>query len=236
MFSIELVQESDRRSFVGSLRRPRASMFSLRRQLACKEQLAASVDADWFIHVDPDERRRSPWPNVGLRDAVYFVDQNGFNCIDHTVLNFHPVEELPEDCEGDVELQLRFFEFGQHPAHFLELKAWKKLGVRPARADSGGHDTEFPGRRIYPFKFLLKHYPIRSQAHGERKVFGERIARFDPEERAVGWHSHYDDIDRQHQFVRDPDELVEYSAKRFNREYLVERLSGIGIIRTRDAG
>jgi hypothetical protein len=165
---------------------------------------------------------------------MYFVDQNGFNCIDHTVLNFHPVRRLVEesDGEGDVERRLRFFEFGQHPAHFLELKAWKKLGVRPARAESGGHDTEFPGRRIYPFKFLLKHYPIRSQAHGERKVFGERIARFDPGERAVGWHSHYDDIDHPHQFERDPAELVEYSAKRFNREFLVERLSGIGIIRT----
>ena len=50
MFSIELVQASDRRSFVGSLRRPRASMFSLRRQLACK-------DADWFIRAPYKEER-----------------------------------------------------------------------------------------------------------------------------------------------------------------------------------
>lgn len=200
------------------------------------EELSESLDANWFIHVDPDERRRSPWLDVGLRDAIYFVDQCGFNCIDHTVLNFHPVEQVVDDGEGDVEHRLRFFEFGQHPAHFLELKAWKNLGLRPARADSGGHDTAFPGRRVYPFKFLLKHYPIRSQAHGERKVFGERIARFDPEERAVGWHSHYDNIDHQHQFLRDPADLVEYSAKRFDREYLVERLSGIGIIRAREPG
>jgi SAM-dependent methyltransferase len=194
------------------------------------EELSETLEADWFIHVDPDELRRSPWPGVGLRDAIYFVDQSGFNCIDHTVLNFHPVNPMPD--EGDLEHRFRFFEFGQHPAHFLELKAWKNLGVRPARAESGGHDTVFPGRRVYPYKFLLQHYPIRSQSHGERKVFFERIARFDPEERALGWHSHYDDIDQPHRFVREPAELVEYSRERFDREYLVERLSGVGVLRT----
>ena len=33
----------------------------------------------------------------------------------------------------------------------------------------------------------------------------------------------------QESFLREPRELIEFSAERFNREYLVERLAGIGI-------
>ena len=40
-------------------------------------ELSTSLPADWFVHVDADERRRSPWAGVGLRDAIYHVDQSG---------------------------------------------------------------------------------------------------------------------------------------------------------------
>ena len=50
-------------------------------------------------------------------------------------------------------------------------------------------------------RFLLRQYPIRSQAHGTRKVFSDRRARLDPEERALGWHVQYEALD-QSQFRR----------------------------------
>ena len=31
--------------------------------------------------------------------------------------------------------------------------------------------SHFPGHKLFPFTFFLRHYPIRSQEHGERKVF-----------------------------------------------------------------
>ena len=49
---------------------------------------------------------------------------------------------------------------------------------------------------MFPYKFLLLHYPVRSQEHGHRAE-ADLIA--------------YDDA--------------------FDRRYLVERLSGIGIVR-----
>jgi SAM-dependent methyltransferase len=193
------------------------------------EELSASLDADWFIHVDADERLRSPWPDLALRDAIYFVDQCGFNCIDHTVLTFHPVDDTPE--HGDPEQTLRFFQFGQQPGHFLQRKAWKNVGMRPEHAESGGHDVVSQGQRVYPYRFLLKHYPVQSQAHGERNILLERISRLCPEQSERGWHVHHDSNHHGHQLVRDKTELLRFSREEFHREYLVERLSGIGVMR-----
>ncbi len=192
--------------------------------------LALSLSADWFVHLDPDERRRPPWASLGLRDGLYEVDRSGFNCVDHTTVNFQPVDDafpFGSDCEA----YFRWFEFGRRPGSFLQQKAWKNLGLRVERAESGGHEIRFPGRRVYPFKFLLKHYPIRSQAHGERKVFGERMPRWSLAERSRGQHVHYDHLTRGHTFLRTPADLIEFRAADFNRRYLVERLSGVGLPR-----
>jgi glycosyltransferase involved in cell wall biosynthesis len=39
-----------------------------------KEELAVSLDADWFLHQDADEFRDSPWRSVDLLDAIALVD------------------------------------------------------------------------------------------------------------------------------------------------------------------
>jgi SAM-dependent methyltransferase len=194
------------------------------------EELTAELSTDWFLHVDADERRRTPWDGVTLLDGFHFVDRCGFNCIDHTTVEFH----LTDDgfaADGGLEGRFRAFDFGQFSAHFLQLKAWKKLGVPIDLASTGGHDTRFEGRRVYPYKFLLKHYPIRSQAQGRRKVFTERRGRWSPEEKANGWHIHYDHLPEDHDFLRAPEELEHFEPGDFGRRFLVERLSGIGIPR-----
>jgi hypothetical protein len=40
----------------------------------------------------------------------------------------------------------------------------------------------------------MRHYPVSGDEHGRRKVFRERRDRFDPAERAAGWHVQYDGI------------------------------------------
>ncbi|HEV7796750.1 MAG TPA: hypothetical protein VGO73_01245, partial [Pyrinomonadaceae bacterium] len=89
----------------------------------------------------------------------------------------------------------------------------------------------FAGRRVYPFKFLLKHYSFRSQEHGEKKVFRERRDRWNPLERAKGWHVHYDSMQEGHRFLRSSSEKEFFEEADFNKTYLVERLSGIGVDR-----
>lgn len=201
--------------------------------LTRKEELARSIPASWFVHQDPDEVRESPWAGLKLRDAVYHVDRLGFNAIDHTVINFVPVNNLFQT-GNDLVKSFSFFEFWKNPGHFVQIKTWKNQTSGISLAESGGHDAKFEGRRIYPYKFLLRHYPVRSQDQGYRKIFEERRERFDPEEKAKGWHSHYDRIQPGHNFLGTKKELTFFDDN-FYEHYLVERLSGIGIRRTRSS-
>ena len=75
---------------------------------------------------------------------------------------------------------------------------------------------------------MLKHFPIRSQAHGERKILRERLPRFSGAERSVGWHAQYDGIDTCN-FLRDPADLCRFDPLTFAEEYLVERVSGLRV-------
>ncbi|MDX6290155.1 MAG: hypothetical protein QOH42_1954 [Blastocatellia bacterium] len=194
------------------------------------ETLSKEIDADWFIRRGADEILTSPWPGVSYRDSLYLVDQAGFNCVDHTVIDFHPVDDGFQP-GTDHERYFTYFEFGKDPCNFLQRKTWKNCGQRISMVPTGGHDLPFRGRRVYPFKFLLKHYPVRSQSHGEQKIFRERKARWNPEERAKGWHIQYDAIEEGHVFLRPACEQEFFAEEDFNKNYLVERLSGIGILR-----
>ncbi len=194
------------------------------------EDLATGLGTDWVIHQDADEIRLAPWEGVTLRDALFHVQEQGFTAVDHTVLVFHPTEASAFAPGDDVRDHLRHFEFGARSGHFVQVKAWRTGAGRVDLAGSGGHEVQFPGRRVFPYKFLLLHYPVRSQEQGERKVFRDRQGRWNAEERARGWHSHYDAFSAGHTFVRRAADLLEHDTD-FDRRYLVERLSGIGIVR-----
>jgi glycosyltransferase involved in cell wall biosynthesis len=182
--------------------------FEWERILRRKEALASELDADWFVHHDADEFRESPWPGESLREGIRRVDALGYNAIDFAVLNFRPTTADPADVPR-VRERMRYYERGG--AHDrLQVKCWKNGGWPVALAASGGHEAEFPERRVFPVRFLLRHYPIRSQEHGERKVFEERQPRFVAAERERGWHVQYDHLSRGTVFVRDPATLVAF--------------------------
>jgi glycosyltransferase involved in cell wall biosynthesis len=206
-----------------------ASTYRWRDLLGRVDDLAAESGADWCIHHDADERRLSPWAGVSLRDGLHHVQRCGFNAVDHTLLNFWPVDETYVE-GADPEDHFRHFGFGEFDGHFIQVKAWRNPGHGVRLADFGGHDVNFPGLRIYPYNFLIKHYSIRSQAHGERKVFEDRVSRWDPEERAGGWHIQYDHVAPGHRFLRDASTLHLFDQS-FARRYLTERLSHVGIRR-----
>jgi glycosyltransferase involved in cell wall biosynthesis len=180
------------------------------------EQLTEEIEADWFLFQDVDEIRTSPWPGLSLRDAILKVDREGFNSIDHTVATFYPVDN-DFVAGGDFEAYFKYFEFSDRPGQFVEINAWKNLGRRVSLTKSGGHEIRFAGRRTYPFRFLLKHYPVRSQVHGEKKIFRERKTRWLPQERASGWHTHYDHINEGHSFLRRPDDLKLFNESKFDQ-------------------
>ena len=184
--------------------------FSLTDILAYETEVAATLDADWIIHHDADEFRESPWEHLRLVEAIERVDRLGYNAIDFQVYDFWPTDEGFRPGH-DPRPFFRFCEPGR-AWNKRQVKCWKK-GASVDLVASGGHDARFEGRRVFPMRFLLRHYPIRSQEHGTRKVFLERRPRLSAKEVAQGWHLQYADSVEGRTFVRDPSTLIEYNGE-----------------------
>jgi SAM-dependent methyltransferase len=197
------------RGVIGLERRPvvdGAGAFSWSDILRRKEALAAEIESTWFIHHDADELRESPTRELDLRAAIQGVDHLGYNAITFTLLNFPPIDD--EFGPGrTLREHFRFYEPGP-TFDEVQVKCWRKGAAAVDLASSGGHQASFAGRRICPIPFITRHYPIRSQAHGERKVLRERQRRFSTVERARGWHVQYNTIAEGHSFHRDPASLI----------------------------
>lgn len=196
-------------------------IFSLGAILARKEKLANELSADWFINHDADEFREAPWPGMTLREAIRWVDRLGYNCIDFRVLNFPP---LGDGLQPGVD-PLSHFTHWEEPfvQDSLQRRCWKAQRIPASLVSSGGHEARFPDRRVFPIRFLMRHYPIRSQKHGERKIFAERKNRFDEGERAKGWHVQYDSIsDERHSFLGDPAKLRRYDPDHIRLDLMLD--------------
>lgn len=229
--SYEVMLEHLGRGVIGVERFPCEGPARFHTQIALlrrMEYVASTIPADWFVYQDTDERRVSPWTGIGLRDGLHRVDQQGFNAIDHTVIEFPPTAAGGEAAGSDPFEQLDRFVFTAEPSHFVQCKAWRAQPARVNLADTAGHDVAFPGRRVFPYKFLLRHYPIRSQAHGERKLLAERQARLNPFEAARNWSTHYRAARTDANHVVAAPGLERYDEAEFNERYCVERLSGCG--------
>lgn len=93
------------------------------------------------------------------------------------------------------------FQFGTRPGYLAQAKAWLQGPTPIALVPSGGHQADFPGAKTFRYKFLLKHYPLRSPAHARRKIFEERNTRFELEKETLGAHNHYDKYPPEHEFI-----------------------------------
>jgi hypothetical protein len=179
-------------------------LFRWQKILDRKMAVAAEIGTDWVIHHDADEIRYSPWHNLPLRDAIAVVDRRGFNAVDFRLLNFPPVDDS-FTAGTDPAAYFTLCEDGPERDR-VQVKCWK--WTAEGRFVDGGHDVEFPDKQLFPIRFILCHYPIRGQTHGMRKVFEQRKERFTEEERTMGWHIQYDDINSPtHCFLRNPASL-----------------------------
>jgi len=202
--------------------KPGRTVWNLTEVLKRKEQIFRNArHHNWFMHCDADEYRQSPWPGVGIKDALYYVDQCGYNCVDYTVMNFRAIDNLFE--KGDFIKHFEYFEFGLHSAYFVQRKTWKNLGIAFDIASFHGHDVKFAGKRIFPYKFLNRHYQFRSEEQVIRKLFYDR----QPVRTKAKSHGDFLAVKKKWD-ERNCDGLLRCDEQ-FYDKYLVERLSGIGI-------
>ncbi|SEP23908.1 methyltransferase domain-containing protein [Nitrosovibrio sp. Nv6] len=197
-------------------------------QLEKTAEYSEKLNVDWVMHYDADEIRCSPWSGISLKDAIEHVDRLGYSAIDFTVIDFRFLTRQSK-VSNNYQNNLNHFEFGRRPGHFKQIKAWKNM-AKVDLASSGGHDAVFHGRNIFPLKFLTKHYPLRNALQANRKVFHDRLPRMEAERKAFGWHRQYDGFGENGAVNGwDSHTLVPWHSTYFMSEFLVERISGIGL-------
>jgi hypothetical protein len=173
------------RGLIGIEQFPRHGMYSWRPLLERKEELAATLDGDWFMHVDADEVRLPPRSDRTLARAFADVEAEGYNAVNFLEFTFVPTQSAPDHDHGNFrETMRRYYPFLPGPGPH-RVNAWKRQPARVELAWSGGHEVRFPGLNMYPTFFKMRHYLCLSVDHAIRK-YVER--RYDPAEVEAGWH------------------------------------------------
>lgn len=148
---------------------PRADgLDRLKVRLQRKDELATSLDADWFMHMDPDEIRLPPRSNQTLAEAFEEVDAKGYNAVNFVEFTFIPTRESPEHDHPDFQRTMRWYYpfMLRFPHH---IKAWKKQPEKIALAESGGHLPKIPNLLLYPEPFKMRHYQFLSLEQAREK-------------------------------------------------------------------
>ena len=179
------------RGLIGIEQFPRDGGYNWVGLLRRKEELAGELEADWFIHLDPDELRLPPPGEGTLADALAMVDREGFNAVNFFEFTFMPTREEPHHDHPDFERTLRTYypfapTFPDRPDAWKshQLKAWKSM-PDVELAPSGGHRVSFPGLHAYPQSFPMKHYLFLSIPHAVEKYVQRE---YDPDEIEAGRH------------------------------------------------
>jgi glycosyltransferase involved in cell wall biosynthesis len=212
-------------SFAGN----RKNKYQWEKLLRRVDEVACSSEYDWIIHHDSDEIRTSPEESMTLKDIISHADHLGFNAIDFTVMDFRPIDNGYNPTVNPTDY-FRYFEYGRRPGHFIQTKCWKNQRKSVGLWKAGGHDVEFPGKRVYPIKCILKHYPLRSTEQAVKKIFSDRNPRITTEEKTKGWHSQYVNYTKKDSFIWERNSLKKYHGVMTHQEDMVELISGIGIL------
>lgn len=165
-------------------------VFNLKEILEEVQRLSMSLNYSWYMQVDADEIRYSPWPHLSLLEGIEKADVAGFNIIDYKLFNFRITEDF--SFSNDFEYSMNLFSNNDLHSN-IQLKTWKKTNSIDLTL-YGGHIPVRDNPLVYPLKFILKHYPIRGIEHGIKKLSVDRLPRYSPSEKARGWHIHYDNV------------------------------------------
>lgn len=163
---------------------PRPGLFDLRAILRRKEELAVSLDADWFMHVDTDEIRVPRRSGQTLAEAFAEVDGRGYNAVNFQEFTFVPTKESPDHDHPRFRQTMRWY-YPFLPGFPHRLNAWKRQPERVDLATEAGHRVRFPGLRMYPDSFVLRHYLLLSVPHAVHKYANRR---HHPDALAKKWH------------------------------------------------
>jgi len=145
---------------------------------------------DWVVLQGADEFLESGMKNMKLNDSISVVDSNGYNLIQFNRFDFFLTDNDNESAKS-IKQKLPYYSC---QGDFL-YRSWKCMpGIDIAY---GGHYPIFPyghKYKIYPRKFVLRHYIFRSKEQAEKKMV-ERMKRTNYNPRTkTGFNPHYNKV------------------------------------------
>jgi len=171
--TVEIAKRYIGRGLIGIETFPRdEGVYKWRSILERKEQLAATLEADWIMHADPDEIRVPPRSDRTLAQAFEEVDEQGYNAINFLEFAFVPVKEAPDHDHPRFQQTMRWY-YPFQRRFPSRVNAWKRQPEKVELAPSGGHRVKFEDLLVYPESFKMRHYLFLSIEHAVRK-YGKR--------------------------------------------------------------
>ena len=161
---------------------PFSGAFSLSDQLACKMALIESLATDWVVHVDADEEMHSRRPGESLADALARCASAGYNVVDFDEFVFLPIDHDYVPDAAECQPMALYYYFRPHAPRLM--RAWDKSSGL-SMIEHGGHVLVGDEVRLASERFVLRHYPFRSQAHAHMKY---TTRTFSKNELTRGWH------------------------------------------------
>ncbi len=173
------------------------------------EEIGMANQGRWIILHDADEIRRPPSADGSidgdrtrtLAEMLRIVASHGYNAVHYRVVTFKPVDN---GYTGDPEHYFQHYSLDGIDSLLPHIKAWIQGPERVDLHTHGGHQAMFSGRKVFPVPFVLKHYPIRTQEQGERKLFRDRLPRYPEAEKRLRWHEQYAGFHRGQNLICDP--------------------------------
>jgi glycosyltransferase involved in cell wall biosynthesis len=163
----------------------RRECFELEAQCARQEELAQTLDADWFIHHDADEIRVSPKRGQTLAEAISEIDAQGYNAVNFLEFTFIPTLESPDHDHPDFVKTMRHY-YPLLPVFPHRLNAWKRQDVR-VKLGPAGHRVDFPDLKMAPESLYMRHYQFLSAEHARQKYVARRFSEAEVEGGFHGW-------------------------------------------------
>jgi len=149
---------------------------------------------DWVIRSDSDEFLESGVNNLTLKESIEKIDSEGFNLIQFNRFDFFMTYN-DNDNEKSIRKKMPYYTYH---GDFL-YRAWKYYpGIRISHS-AVGHYPIFPNNlkyKIYPKKFLMRHYPYRNKEQAKRKI-GGRTRGLDTKNTETGLNMHIENIIKQ---------------------------------------
>jgi len=148
----------------------------------------------WIMLIDADAFYHSPIKNISLTKFLKIMEQYKYNVLEGEVINFYPTHIDDKYIQSPLERMLYCEK--KSVIYQKGLFQQKIFKYHPSINfyTSAGHQCIRNNKRTSPIKFLYKHYPWCSYAHGKKKIFKERKPRFLEKKQNVFAHSQYIDI------------------------------------------